>query len=194
MDFPVKVGIKDEKSDALRKYLKSKKEIILCSYITTYMNIKKAHFQLFVGTLISVIAAIFVIATHYLNKKETFATTAGTYPQSVDLPILNSYRYSGRKNVSDKSASDIWWYYPSFGVGSFEQLTNNLKYWYNPDEGTCSRSDMCGALYKNNHNVPSNVVSVLPPVPNDGGARVGYFNSEPNLLFVPREARGEIPI
>ena len=135
--------------------------------------------------IISILTGIFVIFEHLYDKENFTTNTAGIYPNSVDLPILNSYRYSGKKTVSDKSASDIWWYYPSFGVGSFKQLTNNLKYWYNPDEGTCSRSDMCGALYKNNHDVPTNIVSVLPEVPNDGGARVGYFNAEPNLLLLP---------
>lgn len=114
------------------------------------------------------------------NGKEIYK--GGEYPKSVDGPILDSFRYSGKKNVSNDSASDIWWYYPIFEVGSFEQLTNNLRHRYNPDNGKCSRAEFCGALYKNNHNVPSNITLPLPEAKTGPGARVNYYRTTPNLL------------
>lgn len=109
-------------------------------------------------------------------------STPGTYPTSTDLPILNSYAHTGNKSVSDDSSNNIWWHFPIFKVGSYEQITNNLRYRYNPDDGTCSRADLCGALYKNKR-VKSNVIHPLPPAEIGKGARVNYYRSNPNLLY-----------
>jgi len=109
-------------------------------------------------------------------------TTPGTYPVSVDKPILDSFPLTGRKGVSNKNYQDIWWEYPEFSKSSFEQITNNLRYVDNPDEGTCIRADMCNALYKNRKH-KSNKVCPLPPAEQGPGARVGYYRSDPNLLF-----------
>ena len=109
-------------------------------------------------------------------------TTPGTYPVSVDKPILNSFPLTGNKGVSNKNYQDIWRDYPEFSKSSFEQITNNLRYVDNPDEGTCIRADMCNALYKNRKH-KSNKVCPLPPAQQGAGARVGYYRSDPNLLF-----------
>jgi hypothetical protein len=75
-------------------------------------------------------------------------STPGVYPVSVDKPILDSFPLTGRKGISNNNAYNIWWHYPIFEVGSYAQITNNLKYPNNPDEGTCMPASMCGALYK----------------------------------------------
>ena len=109
-------------------------------------------------------------------------STPGIYPVSVDKPILNSFPLTGNKGVSNKNYQDIWRDYPEFSKSSFEQITNNLRYVDNPDEGTCIRADMCNALYKNRKH-KSNKVCPLPPAQQGAGARVGYYRSDPNLLF-----------
>lgn len=106
----------------------------------------------------------------------------GDYPKTDDLPILDSYPYTGRKEVSNYNSSQIWKNYPIFSSGDYRQITNNLRYWRNPDNGECSRADMCGALYKNKKN-KSNYVYPLPPAEEGSGARVGYFRSNPNKLY-----------
>ena len=119
-------------------------------------------------------------------KKEGFQSqdlsTPGTYPVSVNKPILNSFPLTGNKGVSNRNYSDIWWEYPEFDISSFAQITNNLRYVKNPDEGTCIRADMCNALYKDKKN-KSNEVCPLPPAEEGPGARVGYYRTEPNMLF-----------
>jgi hypothetical protein len=120
-------------------------------------------------------------------KIEGFSTnkqdleTPGIYPVSVDKPILDSFPLTGSKDVSDKNYSDIWTEYPEFSKSSYDQITNNLRYVNNPDNGTCIRADMCNALYKNKKN-KSNIVTPLPPAEEGAGARVGYYRSEPNML------------
>ena len=107
--------------------------------------------------------------------------TPGTYPVSLDKPILDSFPLTGNNGVSNKNYSDIWQDYPEFSTSSFKQMTNNLRYVRNPDEGTCIRADMCNALYKNKK-VGSNVITPLPPVNPTCGTRIGYFSTKQNLL------------
>ena len=114
------------------------------------------------------------------NKQDL--ATPGIYPLSVDKPILDSFPLTGSKDVSNMNYRDIWWKYPEFSKSSFEQITNNLRYVNNPDDGTCIRADMCNALYKNRKH-KSNKVCPLPPAQQGAGARVGYYRSDPNLLF-----------
>lgn len=108
----------------------------------------------------------------------------GKYPTSEDLPLLTkSYPFTGRKDVSKNNYNDIWWNYPIFKVGSYAQVTNNLRYRKNPDDGTCIRADFCGALYKDKQ-LQSNVSKPLPPAPlvTANSVRVNYYTTDSNLL------------
>jgi hypothetical protein len=115
-------------------------------------------------------------------KTRYFARTEGEYPVSVDQAILDTYPLIKKNEVSNDSASTIWWHYPIFSLPSFKQQTNNLRYRYNPDDGTCSRPEFCGALYHSIKN-KSNEVYPLPQAEEGPGARVGYFRTEPNELY-----------
>jgi hypothetical protein len=107
----------------------------------------------------------------------------GKFPIAVDQAILNSYPKIGKNITTDNTYSKIWWHHPIFPAGSYKQITNNLKYWINPDEGTCVRADFCGAVYHDKKNVKKNEIYPEPPVKDGPGARVGYFRTEPNLLY-----------
>ncbi len=106
----------------------------------------------------------------------------GMFPKSVDRAILDDYPQIGINETSNNNYNNIWTEYPIFPLASFEQITNNIRYHDNPDNGTCIRADFCGAIYKNKK-VPSNIVTPLPPAEEGPGARVGYFRSEPNELY-----------
>lgn len=109
--------------------------------------------------------------------------TPGHYPQSLDKRDLDQFPSSGRKTVSNDSGSTIWWHYPIFEVGSFAQITNNIRYPNNPDNGRCMSAEFCGALYKDNKNRPSNYVHPIAPTCYDAdGKRINYYNTSPNLL------------
>jgi hypothetical protein len=66
-------------------------------------------------------------------------------------------------------------------LGSYAQITNNLKYSDNPDIGNCMPASMCGSLYKEKH-LKGNYIHPLPPVNNNCGTRIGYFSTSANLL------------
>jgi hypothetical protein len=107
----------------------------------------------------------------------------GNFPKSLDNVILNTFPQIRKNVTSDNNYSDIWFNYSVFPVGSFKQITNNIRYYDNPDDGTCVRADFCGAVYYNKKDTKSNVVLPLPPAQEGSGARVGYFRSEPNELY-----------
>ena len=112
--------------------------------------------------------------------KENFANytlEGGAYPFSEnDGLVQDSYLRIKRKGVSNDNASKIWWHYPIFKVGSYDQITNNIRYPNNPDEGTCMPANFCGTFYKEQQ-LKSNYVHPLPPVNEDGNTRVGYYTT-----------------
>jgi uncharacterized protein YxeA len=116
--------------------------------------------------------------------KENYVNLSlGKYPNTQNEVLLqNSYPITGMNGVSNKQSSDIWWYkYIPPNIGSYEQITNNLKYRNNPDEGNCSGSEFCGALYKD-YQKETNINTTLPPVKQTCGARINYYNTPQNFL------------
>ena len=57
-------------------------------------------------------------------------------------------------------------------VADLIKSTNNKKYWSTPCNGTTSRADMCGGIYKEQH---CDHAPILPP--NKHCRRVNYFCS-----------------
>lgn len=117
------------------------------------------------------------------NFTEFILAMPGLFPETVDnTRKLSFYPSTGHKGVSNYEAYDMWWRYPIFKVGSYKQMTNNIRYPNNPDNGTCMPADVCFALYDNNQEA-SNIVEPLPPVPNcpQSGARVGYTRTDVNM-------------
>jgi len=105
-----------------------------------------------------------------------------SYPLTQNNPLLEgTYQISGKNGVTRDQGSKIWWHYPIFKVGSFKQLTNNLRHYKNPDTGNCMAAEFCGTLYKNKK-VESNIIRQLPPVEPSYGARVNYYNTELNMF------------
>jgi len=114
----------------------------------------------------------------------TLDNTYGIYPESENKVLVQDfYPRIQRNGISNNSASNIWWHSPIFKVGSYDQITNNIKYSNNPDVGTCRPASMCGALYHEKQ-LKTNYVKALPPVPVNGNdTRVNYYNSASNLVL-----------
>jgi len=128
-----------------------------------------------IGTLVSSSATMVEgFKDRDLGKNITF--------DNGDALLENDYPLTGRNGVSNNSASTIWWHYPIFKVGSYAQITNNIKYPNNPDDGQCMPAEFCGSLYKEKPNMPSNYSEPLPPVADSPYARVNYYNTDDNLL------------
>ena len=149
------------------------------------MTKDKQRIAAILTSMVILFAVYFIYSITTTSKKEGLANfnlnSAGDYPHTVDDPILDSFKHTGHKYASNDNSSGIWWYYPTFEVGSYEQITNNLRYRNNPDEGTCSRADMCGALYRRKKN-KSNITVPLSEAKEGAGSRVNYYRAKPNTL------------
>lgn len=112
----------------------------------------------------------------------TLAGTTGNYPSSqTDVLVQDTYPITGINGISDETANKMWWRYPIFEVGSFKQMTNNIRYPHNPDDARCTPASVCYALYKDKK-LGSNIIKPLPPVDPTCGTRIGYFSTNENLL------------
>jgi len=100
-----------------------------------------------------------------------------------DYLLDGYYPKSKTYGVRDINSSDVWWRYPQFQVGSYEQETNNIRYSINPDLGGCMRVEFCNTMYNNIQHNPSNIIKSLPPVGKitNATSRNGYFVAPGNL-------------
>lgn len=98
-----------------------------------------------------------------------------------DLLLKDTYPLKEIIGVSKDTADKIWWHYPTFEVGSYAQITNNIRYPNNPDVGRCTATEFCGSIY-DEHQKKSNYINPLPPINPECGTRVGYFSTNINLL------------
>lgn len=143
-----------------------------------------------------IILILLLISIVLCNKNvyKAFTNNLGRENKTItdDILLACSYPTTGRNTVSNESASDMWWHYPIFEVGSYDQITNNLKYQNNPDIGRCTPANFCGALYKDSK-TKSNYIYPLPQVgekPVENSTRVNYYYAEPNMM--PIENNGNI--
>ena len=118
---------------------------------------------------------LFLNLSKSFHMREQFSLGSTIPTGETDVLVQDIFPVTDTNSVSDKQSADIWWQYPIFKVGSYAQVTNNIKYPRNPDTGNCMPAEFCNALYKNRQN-PTNVVTPLPPV-DESGTRVGYFAS-----------------
>ena len=142
--------------------------------------------------LISFLIFLIVVALPLFYKRGFFnsegfsnyylGSTDGIYPSSqTDVLVQDTYPITGKNGVSNNGSNEIWWHYPIFEVGSYDQITNNIRYSNNPDTGRCMPANFCGALYKEKQ-LKSNYVVPLPPVDPTSGTRIGYFTTDVNML------------
>ena len=113
------------------------------------------------------------------NANKNYTLDASTIKS--DILVADSYPWTGRNGISNNDANSIWWHYPIFELGSYDQITNNIRYPNNPDEGTCMPASICGSLYKEKQ-LKTNYITPLPPVNPNCGTRIGYFTNGINLL------------
>ena len=118
----------------------------------------------------------------FQNKK-----TKLTYSDKIfenNYLLQNYYPKDTTVIIDSNNYSNNWVNYPIFSLGSYEQITNNLKYVKSPDDGTCTPAELCGEFYKKKDYYPNTNVSLpLPPVPNEKGIRINYYKTPINLFL-----------
>jgi len=112
----------------------------------------------------------------------TLDQSVGIVPEAqTQVIVQDTYPPIGKNQISDETANDMWWHYPTFQLGSYKQITNNIRFPNNPDIGRCTPASMCGALY-HEKSLGSNYINPLPPVNPNCGTRVGYFTTDNTLI------------
>lgn len=130
--------------------------------------------------IISMILLIIVFGCSMINTPiEGFnLLNPSTFPCGIDNPILyGDYPVKKKVGITKLENSDIWKDYPIKEVGSYEQTTNNVRYWKNPNNGTCTRAELCNSIYDNK------TLDIPPPPPIlkfGQGTRVNYYDSQIN--------------
>ena len=106
------------------------------------------------------------------GTKETFIAR-GEYPLAVDNPMMedSQFPYDKPGGLSDESYRTQWKEYPVGEIGSYQQTTNNVRYWASPCNGTTAPADMCGGLYEKI--VPEK--NCFPAPPQKHCLRVNYY-------------------
>ena len=143
---------------------------------------------------LSIVLVVIIISSFIVNKSmfqegySNHLANQGTFRTSESGPILlDSYPSTKKNTVSNNNYDSRWQDYPVFGVGSFAQITNNLRYWKNPDESPCRTPEFCNALY-NDKDIKSNISTPLPPAPavDDNNIRINYYTTNKNLFLGPQ--------
>lgn len=136
---------------------------------------------------LSAMLLLIVAVSSFLKTAEGFSNyrvdqSTGDFPNSqTSVLVQDIYQPIKKNQISDENASDMWWNYPTFTLGSYKQITNNIRYPNNPDIGRCTPSSMCGALYHKNH-INTNYVNPLPPANDNSGTRIGYFTTDERVI------------
>jgi hypothetical protein len=137
--------------------------------------------------ILTILAIGLPIIFNFSNMLEGYSNyelnqSIGVFPNSqTEILVQDTYPVIGKNEISSNTSNDIWWHYPIFELGSYKQITNNIKYPNNPDEGTCMPASMCGALY-HKKSLGTNKIEPLPPISPDCGTRVGYFTTDIQLV------------
>lgn len=96
-------------------------------------------------------------------------------PKTKYLLLPDSFPTTADPNkTTDNQYSNIWWRYPSLKVNSYKQITNNIRYSNNPDNGRIAPAEFAGAFYKD-YQPRSNYSKLLPPAPLYNRKRVNYY-------------------
>lgn len=119
--------------------------------------------------LLLFIIIIVLLGYCLLNTFEGYINLA-----DADNPLLkNFYPIKKNEKLSMLNYSQEWREYPILPLGSYEQKTNNIKYWKNPNNGTCIPPEICNSIYNNKKLSDHPVIA-----PCGAGIRIGYFLSD----------------
>ena len=134
------------------------------------------HSRVIITTFVVCIVFYLAVMIYFNGKKEGFQSlslTPGEFPLTVDnLLLYGDYNVKTPPSLSAFNASDIYKEYPIFPAHSLEN--NRIRYWTKPENGTCSRAEMCGYFYDDytKQDIPE-----PPPVPG-WNKRVNYYQAD----------------
>ena len=163
----------------------------LCSPSNQLTHVVSLSFFLYVYNtmdtmlLVCLMLFVFFLAFRFLQEQdhttESFLSSPSSSSPSPYVLLQDQSMFAPISHATiqaNQGSNQVWWQFPQFSLGSYQQLTNNIRYPYRTDEGTCQPVSMCNTLYQPADVHTSNHVDPLPPVPKSANPRVGYFVSK----------------
>ena len=106
------------------------------------------HFLHYTLVALAILGMLYV----YGSYTESFVNM-GEYPSSQTNPILiDDYPVKKSPQLSHVGSEQLYQEQPKSIMSSYAQVTNNKRYWSNPNDGTCSPADFCDSIYNNTSN------------------------------------------
>ena len=146
------------------------------------MRLNKKHILI---TLI-LIAVFVYISSNIYNLSEGYDNLFTLTPGDVEE---GDYLLKGMFPISDNTVSNQNYsnernLYPVFSIPSFNQMTNNLRYFTNPSIARETPEDFLDTYY-GSKTAKSNIVSYgeVKPIVTYNEPRVGYWNSIVDVLY-----------
>lgn len=136
----------------------------------------RTEFLLLIVVIVAVLGSCFIQKKFYENYEGmNINLLPSSYPSGVEVPILVKDYPLKQPAKLNSNTSNLWKDYPIFS-SSFDQKTNNVKYWKNPNNGLCSPLEFCNTLYKNK---TLNISPQPKALPLDANViRVNYYASK----------------
>lgn len=117
-----------------------------------------------------IILIIFSLYMYSLREAFTTSTSSGEFPSKM---LLSDWYplHKPDPTVSNMAFSTQYVNYPIFPAHSVD--INNLEQWRKPNNGQCTRAEMCGGVYDDREIT----IPLQPKMPGfDKGTRVNYYN------------------
>lgn len=127
-------------------------------------------------SMILVVLAILGMYYVFCGYTESFVNrlSKSNFPESQDNTILvNDYPTKQPQELTKHTYEQNSKLAPVSPMSSYEQVTNNKKYWNTPNNGSCSPAEFCGSMYGS-----KKISHPSEPKPNDLSTRVNYYNIE----------------
>lgn len=142
------------------------------------VSVEKAFIALFLIVLAAYLYNLFFRPSSY---EEGFVPLlpASTSASSHLLDYYPNLDPTGK--LGEKGSNQLWWHYPTFKVGSYDQITNNIRYPNNPDVGQCQPDSMCNVMYGDRQEKTNYYEAPTPPPA--GKVRVGFYNTDTPAFY-----------
>ena len=122
--------------------------------------------------IIFIVLTIFSLSMYSIKETFKTQTKSGSGIYTSKLLLSNWYPlHEPKTTISDLESSEQYVNYPIFPAHSLH--INNLRQWYKPNNGTCTRAEMCGDVY-DNRKVTLPKETEMPGF--NKGIRVNYYN------------------
>ena len=146
------------------------------------MRLNKKHILI---TLILIAVFVYIVSSSYTLSEgydNLFTLSPGDVEEG-DYLLKGMFPISNNP-VSTQQYSKEWELYPVFSVPSFNQMTNNLRYFSSPNIARDSPEDFLDTYY-GSKTAKSNIVSYgeVKPIVTYNEPRVGYWNSIVDVLY-----------